>query len=164
MGGKLTKREGAIWLAALLEGEGYFAARRYGTSQRPQARVALSMTDQDVVEQAAAIAGTGTTVQAYPRPQGGTKPYWMIHWVSKDAETVMRLVLPFMGARRSAVIEECLAQELSHHPKTLKTHCSKGHAWNKANTYVRKDGGRTCKRCRADGMLKLARSRGVPPR
>jgi hypothetical protein len=38
-----------------------------------------------------------------------------------------------------------------------KTHCDHGHPFDEANTYVRANGGRQCRRCAADQQLRYSR-------
>lgn len=48
-------------------------------------------------------------------------------------------------------LEAVPAAENKRRQHTRKTHCKQGHEFNEANTYWRKNGGRQCRRCRADG-------------
>lgn len=43
-------------------------------------------------------------------------------------------------------------QANNRRPRTLKTHCAKGHAYDEANTYSRPDGKRGCRECRKANM------------
>ncbi len=95
-----------IWLAGLLEGEGYFQV----CSVRGTAtviRIRLQMTDEDVVRHAARIMGAPSV-----RVRKRNNPKWKDLYVTEvqcyRAESIMRQILPFMGARRKSRIEESL--------------------------------------------------------
>lgn len=95
------ERDDLIWLAGLLEGEGAFDAQR-----GKYARIRLAMTDRDVVQRAATLMGTSNRLSLHPAP---AKPTWHAEVQGARAVDLMRLLLPFMGARRSAKIAEVLA-------------------------------------------------------
>lgn len=95
------------WLAGLLEGEGSF----FLTGGRP--RVKLEMTDADVVVRAAALFPLGRTkVCSYDRSlrpgRERMQTSYTYNWNGANAVTVMQNVLPYMGARRTAKINEIL--------------------------------------------------------
>ena len=116
----MTRREEIIWLAGLLEGEGYFGIhpdRRPG-DRRGRLEVRLKMTDRDVVERAAGLFPSGASVRPVIDPRPRKSDCYRIGWNGATAESVMRAVLPYMGERRAAKIRECLATpNLSHHPR-----------------------------------------------
>lgn len=116
----MTYEEATIWLAGLLEGEGCFRAAVSGNnpSWRPNLRISLQMTDLDVLELAAQLTNYQVTICCDGRKNRPTeKPAYEIQWGAQQAEHLMRRVLPFMCERRTANIEECLSQELSHHER-----------------------------------------------
>jgi len=85
---------------------------------RPNLRVSLQMTDIDILERAAEYTNYKGTICCDGRKnRPKEKPVYAVQWGAQQAETLMLRVLPFMGDRRKAKIEECLAQELSHHPR-----------------------------------------------
>lgn len=90
-----------IWLAGLLEGEGCFTASN-GT-----ARMVLQMTDKDVVERAAKIMGS--TVLGPYRYTVKKKPVYVTEWGGIKALAWMRVLRYYMGERRTAKIDEILA-------------------------------------------------------
>lgn len=108
------------WLAGLLEGEGYFGASKVGKtkSRNRTLRVSLVMTDKDVVEKAHRLTGVSTRLGFYaPKDRPSWNPSWSVRWAGKDAEDLMRAILPYMGERRAGRIRECLSIEnLSHTP------------------------------------------------
>lgn len=112
----LSPREEIIWLAAILEGEGYFGLMKCNNSKVKKdyfsPRVAVGMTDQDVVEHVARLFGTTTT--SHPGQYGGKRVYRAAVYGEKG-RWIMRQVLPFMGERRTAKINEVLS-----HPAAYK--------------------------------------------
>jgi hypothetical protein len=89
------------WLAGLLEGEGTFRCR--GGCPR----IALEMTDEDVVATYASIVGA-----AYQRrlpTEARHKVSYICSAYGDRATLILKAVLPHMGERRSARIQEHLA-------------------------------------------------------
>lgn len=97
-------RDDLLWLAGLLEGEGTFDAHR---GKYP--RIRLAMTDRDIVGRAASLMDAKIRLSLHAAP---AKPTWHAEISGEKAAEIMRLILPFMGARRSARIAEVLA---THH-------------------------------------------------
>lgn len=102
-------RENIAWLAGLLEGEGCFAHYRLpdGTLRLT---IAVSMTDEDVVRKAWAIAGAGQIcgpMKSRRNPEH--KPFWRVNVVrQKHVYALCVALYPFMGARRAAKIEDMI--------------------------------------------------------
>lgn len=144
-----SERDRALWLAGLLEGEGYFATTDPGNGRRPQLKVVLNMCDGDVVRRAAEIVGSNAKVALRERPQPGWSPVYSVQWTGRDAERIMFMVLPFMGTRRSAAIVAALAEDCGHRHRR-KTHCVRGHELAGANVRPRADGGRACRTCQRE--------------
>lgn len=91
------------WLAGLTEGEATFGIDR----GRPKIRV--RMTDHDVVQRVAELCGTNKvhTVDYFHRRFGSQVQYeWTCR--GRNAIEVMRAILPYMGERRAARINEIL--------------------------------------------------------
>lgn len=89
------------WLAGLLEGEGSFG--HIGNCLTVQ----LTMTDRDIVERAGKLCGyTNITERKRREAHHKTQYGWQVS--GAKAERVMRLILPFMGERRSQKIKELL--------------------------------------------------------
>ena len=108
-----------VWLAGLLEGEGYFCLDRHqrgGGRHRPSVEVGIEMSDEDVVRRAALTMNSNVR---YRKPRKlNHKPTWVATARGQKAVDVMTLVHEHMGERRSARIAELLSMEnLSHHPK-----------------------------------------------
>lgn len=94
-------RDDLLWLAGLLEGEGAFDAHR---GRYP--RIRLAMTDRDVVGRAASLMDSKVRLSLREAPFKST---WHTELSGEKAAAVMRAILPYMGARRSAKIAEILA-------------------------------------------------------
>lgn len=93
------------WLAGLLEGEGCFYALRNSDKQRYRyPAVDLKMNDEDVVRRASLLMGATWVTNTHPPTAKNTA--YVTRVQGKRALQVMRLVLPYMGARRTAKIKE----------------------------------------------------------
>src|ERR1035437_646637 len=114
----MTEKEKQIWCAGVLEGEGCFRVKtpRY-VGYRPVILVNVGSTDKDVIERiVAAFPGSGKIAKR--NMGGGRKPMFVVEWYGKNAETLMKAIKPYMGVRRKAKIDECLAtKNLSHTPR-----------------------------------------------
>lgn len=100
------KEENLHWLVGLLEGEGSFMRGSPSSPNSP--RIAVQMTDEDVVARAAALLGVGYTKNgADPR-----NPNWKLTFSAKvrgaRAVDLMLQLQPYMGARRYAQIDAAL--------------------------------------------------------
>lgn len=106
------------WLAGLLEGEGCFLIERSRSARgRDKVRLALRMTDKDVIERAACLMQREVIeVEVSKNPLH--KDTFRVRLNGVAALEVMRLVRPHMGQRRGAKIDEILARtNLSHMPR-----------------------------------------------
>jgi len=100
------------YLAGLLEGEGCFRINRFKRNPAwAYPEVIVGSIDLDVLKNAQRISGVG---RVYSRKLPDNPRHKQCHiWeVTKTAEAhaLMRSVLPYMGARRTAKIEEVLAE------------------------------------------------------
>lgn len=102
----MTKEQEILWLAGLLEGEGSFTSN--GWPHHKGMCVKLQMTDEDVVAHAAQVMRTPLGKHAAPYCKG--KLLWTTCASGDKAIAIARTVLPFMGQRRKARIEELLAR------------------------------------------------------
>lgn len=74
------------------------------------------MTDENVVQRAADLVGHSHPIRSDQRE--GRLTLYLLSVLGQGAEDVIRTVLPYMGERRSAKINECLnTPNLSHHPR-----------------------------------------------
>jgi len=115
---KVTDRDDLIWLAGLLEGEGWFGCRQSGYP-----RVSIEATDRDVVGRAAMLM-EGTVRARMPR-RVNTSPTYVCEVGGELAVEVMQALLPHMGARRSSRIMQILygyGQRL----ESTEMHCPPG--------------------------------------
>lgn len=109
----MTKREQTIWLAGILEGEGWFTIR-HPQGGRSRITVGIKMTDADVVQRAACLMGGNAKAREDSR-SAKFNTCWECTVSGAKAEAVMKAILPFMGARRRAKIQEALdTPNLSH--------------------------------------------------
>jgi hypothetical protein len=93
------------WLAGLLEGEGSFLKPPPSSPASP--RVAVEMTDRDVVERVGRVLGA----IAQPMPDRNNprwKPTYRALIGGERAADLMRLLHPLMGLRRQAQISAAL--------------------------------------------------------
>ena len=90
-------RTALAWAAGLFEGEGSIARHRSGSASP---LLTLTMTDEDVVREFAAVVGVGTV--AGPRDNGpGRKPSW--RWDTTNYEhtqAVVAALWPWLKSRR----------------------------------------------------------------
>lgn len=104
------------WLAGLFEGEGTILAHP-GTGEAWWLRLAIEMTDEDVVKRAASVAGCGSVNGPYSRKTrnfvGKTtfKPTYC--WSVTRGQDVVDLVerlLPYLGDRRTRQVRQAVTQ------------------------------------------------------
>jgi len=98
---KITDRDDLIWLAGLLEGEGWFGSRPSGLP-----RLSIEATDRDVVGRAAMLL-EGKVRARLPR-RLNTSPTYVCEVSGELAAEAMQALLPHMGARRSSRIMQIL--------------------------------------------------------
>ena len=100
------------WLAGILEGEGTFSDVKSGSSGLYRTPlVALGMTDQDVVQEAAKICEVigGRKIRLGRQLIKSGKISYTIYLTGLPAVRVMLAVLPYLGFRRTARIQAVLA-------------------------------------------------------
>lgn len=91
-----------LWLAGWLEGEGCFS-----TNSDATICISAGCTDVDVIEKVARIFGTDT-IHIRKRPNPKHKPMYRTEIYAENAELLMKVIYPYMGARRQARITELL--------------------------------------------------------
>lgn len=92
-----------MWLAGLLEGEGAF-----GHLKGKGPYVKLTMSDKDVVDKASVLMQATSVIEMKPK-QENWKMCYTASITGFRAERLMNNILPYMGKRRSAKIQEALA-------------------------------------------------------
>jgi hypothetical protein len=111
----MTEAETA-WLAGLLEGEGSFFMKRQTRRWKPHTpahtystpKIKVGSTDLDVIQRVAEL--WGTRLEFHRRRQDHWKDQWVVCKAGAPAVEIMRQVLPWMGERRSAKIQEVIAE------------------------------------------------------
>lgn len=95
------------WLAGWLEGEGCFTLR-YGGRRNPIIEITVNSTDYDVAQKGQRLMGARPIGK--PRIKAHHKPIWKVR-LSRKAQVLAlsKALLPFMGERRSARINELIA-------------------------------------------------------
>src|SRR5665647_382263 len=90
------------WVAGLLEGEGCFSLKRSGASY-----INCAMTDEDVIRKLYGLIGYGTIIKSRLLPN--RKQVWVWRMGAREeVEEICRLLLPLMGTRRAARIQDLL--------------------------------------------------------
>lgn len=91
------------WVAGLIEGEGYIG--NHYDNEYP--RIAIAMTDLDVLIRAAEILGA-TTVRTKKLCKGGVKPQFHVRIGGRLAIEWCMTIYPLMGERRQERIRELI--------------------------------------------------------
>lgn len=99
------------WLAGLLEGEGYF-----GCSDNIP-KLALQMSDKDIVEKAHCLMGLSVKISHIPGKRAEWSDTYMWKLRGKAAFEWMNTLYPMLGARRRKQIEEA---RLTYDPKNQR--------------------------------------------
>lgn len=105
----LWSRENIAWLAGLIEGEGCILVGKRENGAK-SFRIAVNMTDKDVLCRVAEISGIGSVRGPFQPVNAKHKPFY--RWNINRGEYVMALLsalYPFMGERRKGRINEAFA-------------------------------------------------------
>lgn len=138
------------WFAGLFEGEGCIYIDDKG-----KVRLTVRMTDLDIIERVNAMFPCSKiqVVNAPPRDPGGAVPKTAYAWnINKRTEVrdILKLILPWLGERRSLKAMEALNILDIERPfgryNAEKTECPYGHPYSPENTY--KSPGRNHRNCR----------------
>lgn len=96
------------WLAAMIDCEGTIAER---------GRIAIEMTDLDLIERLRRVTGEGRIYG--PRERGADrKPIWV--WTVQDrsgVERLFRIIYPHLGSRRKGQVDVALAAFKDRKPR-----------------------------------------------
>lgn len=107
------------WAAGLFEGEGCInlafkrGARR--VRSRPNPRLVMKMTDEDVVRRFAAVVGHGNVTGPHKRKNPKHKPTWNWSWCGVGAcRWASKHFGPYLGTRRLEKLNEVIKQEAEY--------------------------------------------------
>ena len=122
----MTEEQRVIWVAGLLEGEGCFRVKPGSRAgYRAMLVVNVCSTDKDVIERCCGVFPNHSKIHS--RKPGNYKRQYAVEWYGKNAEHLMRVIRPYMCARRARRIDECLnTTNLSHHPGRQNTERKRG--------------------------------------
>ena len=116
-------KEETAWLAGLLEGEGCFISYKTGKNKNPSIRIKVKMTDKDVIEKANKIMPQSTWTskgrKVYTIHIRGYKTQYEASRTGAVALEIMQAILPHMGTRRSAKIEQLIKLYSREHASHL---------------------------------------------
>ena len=102
---ELTEIE-AAWLAGIMEGDGCFTLH-FGKNAKGTPRLALAMTDQDIVDRVAVLLKTESRTTDWRTK--GNKAIWRTTLARlEDLKYTLEKIYPFMGVRRKQRIDELL--------------------------------------------------------
>lgn len=107
------------WMAGLFEGEGTVSIVDSKRNGQPYARVALGMTDLDVIEKLYKISGIGGVEHRKIRPNRTKRMYYWRLNKREEIKLFLSSIKPYMGERRSLRIQEAL--DLIKEQQTPKT-------------------------------------------
>jgi hypothetical protein len=92
-----------MWLTGLLEGEGTFGSIKRSDCRKYMSYVAVMMSDPDVIEKAAKLMQC-IPYGPYKTRNRDSLPLYIARVERVKARRLMKLVYPFIGARRQAQI------------------------------------------------------------
>lgn len=116
----------AAWVAGIIEGEGSLSI----VKADGKARVAVCMTDGDVVKALQQKTGMGIVYGPYQKSNFSNKDFWQ--WTvqkRRDVRLVINEVLPFLYERRTLQALACLdaLDELDRKAEHRRVFCKLGH-------------------------------------
>jgi hypothetical protein len=126
----MTNEVDVAWLAGLYEGEGTLAAVKARGAPVETARswvLSITMNDEDVIRRAHAVAGLGR-VRISRQP--GYPWRWNVCARDEVLVVVLRL-LPYLGSRRTARVDQFLAWYLTKGPSPFDRNAGNS-PWSKA--------------------------------
>lgn len=95
------------WVCGLLEGEGSFVHKRQ--KRGSQTRVSILMTDLDTIERFANLVGVTAKIWTVFPKGDNRKPLYGAVLCGHAAIRLMKIVLPYMGQRRTNKINSIIA-------------------------------------------------------
>lgn len=152
----MTKQESIAWAAGFFEGEGSISC----SSSNWQ--IALKNTDMQMLQRFQSVVGRG---RIYPERRLVGKPIYV--WKcgkSDDIYHAAALLWNYLSDRRQDQLLDVIVKRqeyLSSRTRLDRAHrssqtglCFNGHAMTKTNTYIRKDGSRSCLTCRRENAIR----------
>lgn len=116
----LNNKEKLIWSAGLLEGEGYFGNKnkKIGTI-KGNIMIGCHMTDEDILLKLKEYLNCGTVSGPYKngKTEQNYKDRYMFRVSGEKAYNIIKLILPYMGNRRTNKIEELIDLYENYIPK-----------------------------------------------
>ena len=108
-------RENLAWMAGIFEGEGYVQGRKR-SYQRTDGRtfttvgfrLAISMTDEDIIKRFHTLSGIGTCNGPRLSPSMTRQPLWDYRAHGKDAYALAIAIWPWLGNRRQKQLREAI--------------------------------------------------------
>lgn len=138
------------WAAGIFEGEG--TAMRHSSGNG--GRVAVGMTDKDVLEHFNRIFPSPSGVKMERRPPGIKDLYRWERGRGEDVREFYEYVFGFLGERRKGqalLVLVSIDERSERRGPPRRTHCKRGHALTGENLVVDSNG-RRCGRCRLDAQ------------
>ena len=128
----------AAWVAGIIEGEGTIHIVK--TEGKP--RIAVGMTDEDVVRALHQKTGVGYVYGPYDKDNWGNKEFYQ--WIvqkREDVRSIINEILPFLYSRRTLQALVCLdaMDELDRKAEFRKKFCKLGHNREEVGTNSRGD-------------------------
>jgi hypothetical protein len=103
----VTREAEIAYAAGIFDGEGCIT----GTRGKNDIHIAVTMGDEDCIRRFGRIVGCGTIgVQTQFTDPGPRKPMWRWQADGAKAERIVRLLLPYLGQRRTARAHELLGR------------------------------------------------------
>jgi hypothetical protein len=137
------------WAAGFLEGEGSFSA------SRPSMSLYISAKQVQLWPLKRLRKLFGGNIYIHTGISGKFNKDVIPQWAMSGARAVglMMTLFRLMSPRRQKQIRKAIKLWQSKPPSFAilnrnKTHCKNGHRFTEANTYYRREGGRTCRVCR----------------
>lgn len=153
------------WAAGLFEGEGTIL-NYVGADGRWVRRLALVMTDEDVVKRFHQVVGSGKMSGPTQRENPDWKPIWTWRCTKQaDCAAILKSFLPYLGERRTKAALALIFNPAGPAHRPRSSHCKNGHEMSEENVVVDKRGCRACGICRREYRKQRARDRrakGLP--
>ena len=101
----MWSKQTLVYVAGLLEGEGYFTATKVGNYKYP--RIGCDMSDQDVIEDLQEMLGCGT-LYSRKRAENRKKIYGWRLLSKRKVLKLAKALYPYMKSRRQKQIDKLI--------------------------------------------------------